>query len=149
MEIKGSQKFKAPQLQVFQALLNPAILKESVPGCSSAEYAEVPWATGRHIKLVISLNIPGFPSGAYTVFVKPEEVVEPTHLVLASTPSSALGSINARCAVDLSHDGEQTIINYVTDAQLEGKLASTPEFIIKGAVKSVLDHFFKNLEKHI
>jgi carbon monoxide dehydrogenase subunit G len=37
----------------------------------------------------------------------------------------------------------------VTEATLEGKLASTPEFVIKPIVKSTIDHFFKNLEKHI
>ncbi len=148
MEISGSHKIKASQQQVFQALLNPAVLKESVPGCSEAEFAEVPWATGRHIKLVIALNIPGL-SGSFNVFVKPEDVIEPSHLVLVSSPSSSVGTINARCVVDLLNEGEVTAVNYVTEATLEGKVAATPEFVIKTAVKSTLDRFFKNLEKHI
>lgn len=148
MEISGSHKIKASQQQVFQALLNPAVLKESVPGCSEAEFTEVPWATGRHIKLVISLNIPGL-SGSFNVFIKPEDVIEPSHLVLVSSPSSSVGTINARCVVDLLNEGEVTAVNYVTEATLEGKVAATPEFVIKTAVKSTLDRFFKNLEKHI
>jgi hypothetical protein len=148
MEFSGSQKIKATQQQVFQALLNPAVLKESIPGCTEAEFAEVPWTTGRHIKLVISLSIPGL-SGSYNVFIKPEDVVEPSHLVLISSPSSAVGTINARCVVDLTNDGVETAVKYVTEATLEGKLASTPEFVIKPIVKSTIDHFFKNLEKHI
>jgi len=150
MEIVGSQKVKAGQKEVFQALLDPQVLKESVPGCSEAEYAEIPWApeSGRHIRLVISLNFPGL-NGKHEIFVKPEEVVESSHLVLTSSPSSSLGSINARCVVDLIDEGAQTTIKYATNATLSGKIAVTPEFVIKAAVKGALDHFFKNLEKHI
>jgi carbon monoxide dehydrogenase subunit G len=150
MEIVGSQKVKAGQREVFQALLNPQVLKESVPGCSEAEYAEIPWApeSGRHIRLVISLNFPGL-NGKHEIFVKPEEVVESSHLVLTSSPSSSLGSINARCVVDLVDEGAQTTLKYATTAILGGKIAVTPEFVIKAAVKGALDHFFKNLEKHI
>jgi uncharacterized protein len=148
MEFSGAHKIKATQEQVFQALLNPAVLKESVPGCSEAEFTEVSWATGRHIKLVISLNIPGL-SGAYNVFIKPEDIIEPSHLVLTSSPSSAMGTIHARCVVDLGNEGAETAVNYVTEATLEGKVAATPEFVIKTAVKSTIDRFFKNLEKHI
>jgi uncharacterized protein len=149
MEISGSHKIKASQQQVFQALLNPAILKESVPGCSEAEFVDdVPWSTGRHIKLVISLSIPGL-SGSYNVFVKPENVIEPSHLELVSSPSSSVGTINARCVVDLINEGDTTAVNYVTEATMEGKVAATPEFVIKTAVKSTLDRFFKNLEKQL
>lgn len=148
MEIAGTQKVNAHQSQVFQALLNPAVLQESIPGCSAAEYTDVDWASGRHIKLTISPSLPGF-TGPYTVFVKPEEIVEPSHLVLVSTPTSSIGSITARCVIDLAAEGEQTVVNYMTSATLEGKLASTPEFVIKAGVKNVLDRFFKNIEKSI
>lgn len=150
MEIVGSQKVKAGQREVFQALLNPQVLKESIPGCSEAEYAEMPWApeSGRHIRLVISVNFPGL-NGKHEIFVKPEEVVEPSHLVLTSSPSSSLGSIDARCVVDLIDEGAQTTIKYATSATLSGKIAMTPEFLIKTTVKGASDHFFKNLEKRM
>jgi carbon monoxide dehydrogenase subunit G len=150
VEIVGSQKVKASQSQVFQALLDPNVLKESVPGCSEAEYAEMPWAPekGRQIRLVISPNFPGL-NGHYEIFIKPEDLIEPSHLVLTSSPSSSVGSIDAKCIASLVDEGPATTVNYVTTATLGGKLAITPEFVIKTAVKGALDHFFKNLEKHI
>ncbi|GAC1361950.1 MAG: hypothetical protein NVS2B12_04560 [Ktedonobacteraceae bacterium] len=148
MEITGSNTIKASQTQTYQALLNPEVLKESILGCSSAEYVETPWEGGRQIKLLISPNFPGL-TGTYTIFVKPEDLVEPSHLVLVSTPNSSVGSIDARCVVDLISEGEQTTINYTTHATLTGKLALTPEFVIKTSLKGVLDHFFKNLEKRV
>jgi carbon monoxide dehydrogenase subunit G len=150
VEIVGSQKIKAGQSQVFQALLDPRVLKESVPGCSEAEYAEMPWAPekGRQIRLIISPGFPGL-NGPYEIFIKPEDLIEPSHLVLTSSPSSSVGSIDARCIVTLVDEGPETTINYLTTATLGGKIAVTPEFVIKTAVKGALDHFFKNLEKHI
>ncbi len=32
---------------------------------------------------------------------------------------------------------------------MEGKVAATPEFILKPAVKKALDEFFKNFEKQV
>lgn len=150
VEIVGSQKIEASQRQVFSALLDPKILKESVPGCSEAEYAETPWAPekGRHIRLVISPNFPGL-SGPYEIFIQLEDLIEPSHLVLTSSPSSSLGSIDARCIIALVDEGSETTINYLTTATLSGKIAVTPETMIRAAVKGALDHFFKNLEKHI
>jgi len=150
VEIVGSQKINAGQRQVFQALLEPKALKESIPGCSEAEYVEMPGTPegGRHIRLVISPNFPGL-NGPYEIFIRPEDLIEPSHIVLKCSPSSAIGSIDARCIVALVDEGPQTTINYLTTATLEGKIALTPEFVIKTAVKGVLDHFFKNLEKHI
>lgn len=150
VEIVGSQKVNASQRQVFQALLDPKVLKESIPGCSEAEYAEMPWApeNGRQIRLIISPNFPGL-NGRYEIFIKPEDLIEPSHLVLTSSPSSSVGSIDARCIAALVDEGPQTTINYLTTATLGGKIAVTPEFVIKTAVKGALDYFFKNLEKHI
>jgi uncharacterized protein len=150
VEIVGSQKINASQRQIFQALLDPKVLKESVPGCSEAEYAEIPWApeSGRHVRLVISPNSPGL-SGPYEIFIKPEDLIEPSHLVLKCSPRSAIGSVDARCIVALVDEGPQTTINYLTTATLDGKLALTSEFVIKTAVKSEIEHFFKNLEKCI
>jgi len=42
-----------------------------------------------------------------------------------------------------------TNLSYNAVATLEGKIANTPELIIKGAVKVALDQFFKNFEKQV
>ena len=66
MDITGSQKIKAPRPQVFAALLNPDVLKESIPGCESAKLVDI--AGSQQLKLRISPNIPGF-KGSHAVFL--------------------------------------------------------------------------------
>src|SRR5947209_15512051 len=99
MDITGSQKIKASQQQVFQALLNPEVLKNSIPGCQSAELVDT--AAGRQLKVKVSPNLPGM-KGPYTVFLRTGEVVPPFRLVFITEPTSSLGSIKASCAIDLA-----------------------------------------------
>lgn len=146
MEIAGSQKIKAPQSVVFQSLLNPEVLKNSIPGCESSEFVDFP--TGRQLKLVIASSFPGL-KGSHTIFLQTGEVVAPSRVVLITEPTSSMGSIRAVCTIDLASDAESTNLSYNAKATMEGKIAATPELIIKGAVKVALDQFFKNFEKQV
>ncbi len=79
MDVSGSQKVKALRPHVFNALLDPEVLKKSVPGCDSAEFVDFP--TGRQLKLTVSPSIPGL-KGPYNVFLQTGEVVAPSRVVL-------------------------------------------------------------------
>ncbi|HEX6109310.1 MAG TPA: SRPBCC domain-containing protein [Ktedonobacteraceae bacterium] len=146
MDVSGSQKVKAPRAQVFNALLDPEVLKKSVPGCDNAEFVDFP--TGRQIKLTVSPSIPGL-KGPYNVYLQTGEVVAPSRVVLIAEPSSSIGSIKATCAIDLTDEPEGTLLNFNGSAEMEGKIAATPDMIVKGAVKVALNQFFKNFEKQV
>jgi carbon monoxide dehydrogenase subunit G len=146
MDVKGNQKVKAPRQQVFQALLNPEVLKNSVPGCEGAEFVDFP--TGRQLKMTISPSIPGL-KGPFTVFLQTGEVVPPSRVVLIAEPTSSVGSVKAACTIDLLEEADGTMLNYNAQAVMEGKIAATPDIVVKGAVKVALDQFFKNFEKQV
>ena len=146
MEFSGSHKIKAPRQLVFQSLLNPQVLQNSIPGCESAEFVDFP--TGRQLKMLISIDFPGF-KGERTIFLQTGEVVPPSRVVLITEPTSSIGSIKATCAIDLTETVEGTDLNYNALAEREGKIAAIPDMMIKGAVKSAIDRFFKNFEKQI
>jgi carbon monoxide dehydrogenase subunit G len=146
MDVSGSQKVKAPRPVVFDALLNPEVLKKSVPGCESAEFVDFP--TGRQLKLTVSPSIPGL-KGPYNVFLQTGEVIALSRVVLIAEPTSSLGSIKATCTIDLADDAPGTNLTYNAHAEMDGKIASTPNVLVKGAVKVALDQFFKNFEKQV
>ncbi len=146
MDVTGNQKINSPRQQVFEALLNPTILKNSIPGCDAAELVDTP--TGRQLMLTVSPSIPGL-KGPYTIFVETGEVVAPSRVVLITEPTSSLGSIKATCAIDLEDQGASTVLSYNAHAERSGKIAATPEIVLKGAVKVALDQFFKNFEKQV
>lgn len=146
MDVSGSQKVKAHRTVVFDALLNPEILKKSVPGCESAEFVDFP--AGRQLKLTVSPGIPGL-KGPYNVFLQTGEVIALTRVVLIAEPTSSLGSIKATCVIDLTDDAAGTNLSYNAHAEMDGKIAATPNIVVKGAVKVALDQFFKNFEKQV
>ncbi len=147
MEISGSRKIRAPRQLVFQALLNPQVLKNSIPGCESAELVTSPEGSSE-LKLTVSPSIPGF-KGPYTIFVQTTEVIEPSHVTLIASPSSSVGSVTATCPIDLTDDAAGTLLNYKANAEMQGKIAAIPDIILKGGIKSALDQFFKNFEKQV
>ena len=146
MDVSGSQRVKAPRQQVFQALLDPEVLKKSVPGCDGAEFVDFP--TGRQLKLTVSPSIPGL-KGPYNVFLQTGEVVEPARVVLIAEPTSSIGSIKATCTIELTDEPEGTLLNYNGSAVMDGKIAATPDMIVNGAMKVALSSFFKNFEKQV
>ena len=146
MDVSGSQKVKAPRPHVFNALLDPEVLKSCVPGCDSAEFVDFP--TGRQLKLVVSPSIPEL-KGPYNVFLQRGEIVAPSRVVLIAEPTSSMGTIKATCTIDLIEDGADTNLTYNANAVMDGKIAATPDMIVKGAVKVALDQFFKNFEKQV
>lgn len=146
MDVSGNQKVKAPRQTVFNALLDPEVLRKSVPGCDSAEFVDFP--TGRQLKLVVSPSIPGL-KGPYNVFLQTGEVIPPSRVVIIAEPTSSMGSIKATCTIDLVEGGDITNLNYNANAVMDGKIAATPDMIVKGAVKVALDQFFKNFEKQV
>ena len=146
MDVSGSQKVKAPRPHVFNALLDPEVLKKCVPGCDSAEFVDFP--TGRQLKLTVSPSIPGL-KGPYNVFLQTGEVVAPSRVVIIAEPTSSVGSIKATCTIDLIEDAAGTNLNYNANAVMDGKIAATPDMIVKGAVRVALDQFFKNFEKQV
>lgn len=146
MDIAGNQKIKASREQVFNALLDPDVLKKSIPGCDSAEFVDA-WGK-RQLRIVITTGVPGF-KGPYEIFLQTSEVTAPTRLVLQAEPSSSVGTIKAVCTIDLSDDPAGTQLDYNAHAEMSGKIASVPEIVAKPAVKTSLATFFGNFEKQV
>jgi carbon monoxide dehydrogenase subunit G len=146
MDVAGNQKIKTSRQHVFHALLNPEILKNSIPGCESAEFVDS--QMGRQLKLIISVNVPGV-KGRHEVSLRTGEVVQPSRIVFIAEPSSSRGSVKAICTVDLTDEPAGMNLNYTAHAELEGIIAAIPEIVLNGVVKMSLSHFFKNFEKQV
>src|SRR5882762_11122144 len=76
MKLNGSHKFKVSSSQVFNAILNPVVLKACIPGCNSVEYLDA-----NRIKANITTPLPGL-KGPYGVIINIANRQAPNFLVL-------------------------------------------------------------------
>ncbi len=143
MKINGTHKFKASSTQVFNAILNPVVLKSSIPGCDTVAYA-----SPSQIALEITTPLPGL-HGPFEVIIDVVSKQEPSALELRVQRKGRGGSVSAVSKIGLADEADGTLLTYNADAELEGLVAVADNPIGRPIVKNSLNSFFKNLEKAV
>ena len=144
MKLNGSHKFKASSNQVFQAILNPNVLKECIPGCHSVEYLDAESITAN-----ITTPLPGL-KGPYAATIRIAQRQEPSTLVLEVQRQGRGGSINATSHINISDEVDGgALLTYNATAELQGPVAIANNPLGEGITKSSFGTFFKNLDKAI
>ncbi len=143
MKIEGSQKFAAPSTEVFNAILNPEVLKACIPGAVSVSYA-----SPNKLQVEISLPFPGL-HGPFTVYIDIPKQQAPNLVEFSVSHSGKGGQADATCQITLADEAGSTVLTYKANAKLEGLIAVADNPLGKGVVNSKLGEFFKNLEKEV
>lgn len=143
MKLNGTHKFKASSSQVFNAILNPDVLKSCIPGCESIEYVDA-----NRIKANITTPLPGL-KGPYGIVINVANQQAPNHLELQVLRKGTGGSINAVSRINLTDQADGALLAYDANAELEGPIAIANNPLGQGIVKNSLNSFFNNLDKAI
>jgi uncharacterized protein len=143
MKLNGSHKFKASGHQVYNAILNPNVLKSCIPGCQSIEYLDAD-----SLKANITTPLPGL-KGPYAAVIRIAQRQEPNMLILEVRRKGAGGSINATSHINIKDEADGALLTYNATADLEGPVAIANNPIGEGVTKNSLGTFFKNLDKAI
>lgn len=139
MDFSGSHKFAASPQQVWDALTNPAVLKDAIPGAQSVSI------NGNTIDATVHVNVPML-SGDFNGQIQIVSTTPPSQLVLGIDRSGGRGSIKGQATINLAPDGAGTNLSYDAHFDLGGVFGMANNPIGQGAAKSGLDTFFKNLE---
>lgn len=143
MKLNGTHKFKANSWQVFNAILNPGVLQNCIPGCNSIEQLDP-----TRIKANITTPLPGL-KGPYGVVIKMTQRQDPNHLVLEVKRQGRGGSVNAVSQINIADEADGALLTYDANADLEGPIAIANNPIGQGITKNSLKTFFEKLEKSI
>jgi len=143
MEISGDYKFSAPPKAVFDAMLDPAALQASMPGCEKFEEVG-----DRSYDLTIKVGISAI-SGTYSGNVKVADVVDGESYRLLVHGSGKPGSVQGDAAMVISADGACSIVRYTGDVKAQGAIARLGSRLLAGAAKLMIGQFFKGMEKQI
>jgi uncharacterized protein len=143
MKLNGSHKFNANSWQVFNAILNPAVLQSCIPGCNSVEYLDP-----TRLKANITTPLPGL-KGPYGAVIRIAQRQDPNILVLELHRKGTGGSINATSQINITDGPDGALLTYNATADLEGPIAIANNPIGQGITKNSLKTFFEKLEHAI
>jgi carbon monoxide dehydrogenase subunit G len=141
MKLSGTHKFKASGAQVFNAILDPEVLKSAIPGCNSVAYA-----SPDQIEVEITTPLPGL-HGPFPVALDIANKQAPSSLELRVQLDGKPGSIKAASQISIADEADGALLTYDANAELEGMIAAADNPIGRPIVKNSLNAFFKNLDK--
>ncbi len=141
MKLNGTHKFKANSTRVFNAILDPAVLKKCIPGCDSVEQLDA-----TRLQLFITTPLPGL-KGPIGVVVDLVQHQAPNLIVLGVKRQGRGGSVDATANLNLADEADGALLTYDAKADLGGLIAMANNPIGKPFVNSTLSSIFTNLDK--
>ncbi|MDH5749173.1 MAG: carbon monoxide dehydrogenase subunit G [Rhodospirillales bacterium] len=137
MKITGEYKIPASRQMVWEALNNPDILKQSIPGCESME------KTGdNEFTAKVTAKI-GPVKAKFGGRVELSNIDPPNSYTISGEGSGgAAGFAKGGADVALEDDGEGTLLKYTVNANVGGKLAQIGSRLIDAAAGKMANDFF-------
>jgi carbon monoxide dehydrogenase subunit G len=142
MEMKGEQLIPAPQKATWDALNDPGMLKQCVPGCESIE------PSGPNEFQVLMVARVGPVSAKFKGKLTLSDIKPPQSYSIAfEGQGGAAGFAKGGAKVSLTAEGQQTKLSYDVKANVGGKLAQIGSRLVDAAAKKVADDFFRNFNE--
>jgi carbon monoxide dehydrogenase subunit G len=137
MDMSGEYRIAAPREKVWQALNDPAILKQCIPGCESLEKLSDTEMNGKVTAKV------GPVTARFGGKVTLSDLDPPnSYRISGEGTGGPAGFAKGGATVSLSDDSGATVLNYKVDANVGGKLAQIGSRLIDGTARKMADDFF-------
>ncbi|OHC83775.1 MAG: hypothetical protein A3G73_06525 [Rhodospirillales bacterium RIFCSPLOWO2_12_FULL_67_15] len=137
MEMTGEQLIPLPQAEVWRGLIDPEVLKTSIPGCETIEKI-----TDNEYKVALTVAI-GPVKAKFKGRLVLSDIKAPNSYSLAFEGSGgAAGFAKGGAQVSLSREGGGTRLRYSAKASIGGKLAQVGSRLIDGVAAKTADDFF-------
>ena len=136
MKLTGSYKLKVKKEIVWQALNDPNILKQCIPGCESFE------KKSDTIFNTTATNQIGPMNATFSGTVKLLNIKKNESYTLSGEGQSSVGFANGSANVKLTEEDGTTLLYYEVDINVGGKIAQLGSRLIDGVAKKMSDYFF-------
>lgn len=137
MDMTGEYRVSAPQDRVWDALNDPDILKQAVPGCTEMEKTS---ETTFEAKVTAKV---GPVKANFTGAVTLSDVDAPNgYTISGEGKGGAAGFAKGGATVTLEPDGDGTLLKYSVNAAVGGKLAQIGSRLIDATAKKMAADFF-------
>ncbi|MBC7311064.1 MAG: carbon monoxide dehydrogenase subunit G [Rhizobium sp.] len=138
MDMNGSERIEAPVETVWQALNDPEILRQAIPGCESLDKTS---DTAMTAKVVLKI---GPIKAKFEGAVELQNLNPPHSYTIAGEGKGGLaGFAKGGADVSLEADGpDATILTYTVKAEVGGKIAQLGSRLIDSTSKKLAGEFF-------
>ncbi|MBP2313779.1 SRPBCC family protein [Azospirillum soli] len=137
MEMSGSQRIEAPRERVWEALNDPEILRQCIPGCEVVDKVSDTEFTAKVVAKV------GPVSAKFSGKVTLSDIDPPNGYTITGEGSGgAAGFGKGGAKVALEPDGSATLLSYTAHAQVGGKLAQIGSRLVDATARKMADDFF-------
>ena len=144
MKITGSERIPFPVETVWDALLDPAVLVRTIPGCERLE------TTGEHrYAMTVTAGVASI-KGTYDGTCALSDLDEPASLTMKVQGAGGPGTIDATVAVSFGDNGDgTTLLGYDADAVVGGMIGGVGQRMLSSVSKRMAGEFFGNVERAI
>lgn len=144
MEMMGKEEIAAPREKVWEALNDPDVLRQCIPGCQELEKT-----SDNEMTATVKVKV-GPVSANFKGHVTLENIVAPkSYTIVGEGKGGIAGFAKGGADVKLEEEGGITILNYEVTAQVGGKLAQMGSRLIDSTSKKLASQFFANLNEVI
>ena len=144
MELIGKQVIQLPRAQVWEALNDPEVLKQCIPGCDQFV------ASGENQYDIVMTAAVGPIKAKFKGKLTLGDINPPESYTLAFDGSGgAAGFGKGNASVVLGDLPGQTELEYSVQAKVGGKLAQVGSRLIDGVAKKMADEFFERFKKQV
>ena len=139
MKITGQQSIPFPVETVWDALLDPAVLVRTIPGCERLE------TTGEHTyAMTVSAGVAAI-RGTYDGTCAIADLVPHESLVMRLQGAGAPGTIDATVRVSFSQVDDVTTVGYDADATVGGMVGGVGQRMLASVSNRMAKEFFDNV----
>jgi len=144
MDMTGEQLIPMGQQQVWEALNDPAVLKDCIAGCDVLEKVS---DTEFKVGLVAAIGpVKAKFSGKLMLL----DMNPPNSYSLAFEGSGGVAGFGkGTAAVSLTPEGEGTKLSYTAKASVGGKLAQIGSRLIDGVARKMAEDFFRKFNARV
>jgi len=136
MKLVGSYKLNIKKEIVWNALNNPEILKQCIPGCDSFEKENDSTFNASATNQIGPMN------ATFSGAVKLSNIKKNVSYTLSGEGQSSVGFANGSADIKLSEENGVTTLSYEVSVNVGGKIAQLGSRLIDGVAKKMSDYFF-------
>jgi carbon monoxide dehydrogenase subunit G len=144
MEMTGEYRIPAPLQRVWEALNDPAVLRECIPGCQAVEKV-----SDTEMAATVVAKV-GPVKATFNGKVTFSNIDPPKgYTITGEGKGGVAGFAKGGADVSLEEVSDDTVLRYKAHAQVGGKLAQLGARLIDATAKQLADEFFGNFARTV